>query len=171
LSIQDDCSVDEKKIDEDLQAILFDAIRLKDEAGQEGKAFKEDVDENGLQLKEEADEDKEPTVELKETVGSETDIEDVEPEDLPFQDIVRLKLEKLTGGKKWQGDVYTDNSWQKLVTQATKIGKFLKTGALKACYINWDESTNFALLPGEDITVVSVDPKFSRDKLLQVLSQ
>ncbi len=170
LSIQDDCSVDEKKIAEDLQAILFDAIRLKDEAGVREEALKEDDDADGLQLKEE-DYGKEPTVEVQETVGAETDIEDAEPEDLPFQDMVRLKLERLTGGKKWQGDVYTDNSWQELVVQATKIGKFLKTGTLKACYINWDEATNFALLPGEEITVVSVDPKFPRDKLLQVLSQ
>ena len=32
LSIQDDCAVDKKRIDGDLQAILFEAIRLKDEA-------------------------------------------------------------------------------------------------------------------------------------------
>jgi CheY-like chemotaxis protein len=171
LSIQDECSVNQKKIDEDLQAILFDTIRMKDEASEGEKALKEDPDEDALQLAEEVDEDEELMFDVPETVGAEIDNEDTEPEDLPFEDMVRIKLDKLTKGKKWQGDIYTDNSWKKLVTQAIKIGKFLKTGALKACYINRDEATNLALLPGEDITVVSVDPKFPRDKLLEVLSQ
>ncbi len=171
LSIQDDCSVTEKKIEEDLQAILFDAIRLKDEAGEGGKAVKEGLDENGLKLMDEPDTEPEFFPGTQETVGAETDIEDVAIEDVPFQDIVRSKLEELAGGKKWQGDIYTDSSWQELVAQATKIGKFLKTGTLKACYINSEEATDFVLLPGVEITVISVDPKYPRDKLLQVLSQ
>jgi len=44
LSIQDDCALKEKRINEDLQAMLFDAIRLKDEAADNKTDVKEDTD-------------------------------------------------------------------------------------------------------------------------------
>ncbi len=46
LSIQDDCAIKNKRIVGDLQAILFDAMRLKDEAGESEEAFSEDLDED-----------------------------------------------------------------------------------------------------------------------------
>jgi CheY-like chemotaxis protein len=42
LSIEDNCAVKEKRIDEELQAILFDAMRLKDEAGEDEASFTEE---------------------------------------------------------------------------------------------------------------------------------
>ena len=42
LSIQDTCVLNKKVIKEDLQAVLFDAMRLKDEAGQDESAFREE---------------------------------------------------------------------------------------------------------------------------------
>ena len=42
LSIEDDCAIKDKRIDENLQAILFDVIRLKDEAGEDEDSFTED---------------------------------------------------------------------------------------------------------------------------------
>jgi len=41
LSIQDTCVLNKKVIQEDLQAVLFDAMRLKDEAGLDESAFRE----------------------------------------------------------------------------------------------------------------------------------
>ena len=41
LSIQDTCVLNEKVIREDLQAVLFDAMRLKDEAGHDASDFQE----------------------------------------------------------------------------------------------------------------------------------
>ncbi|MBW1898434.1 MAG: response regulator [Deltaproteobacteria bacterium] len=60
LSIQDECAVDKKRIDGDLQAILFEAIRLKDEAAE----------------KEELEANKKPATIDQETPEAETDRDD-----------------------------------------------------------------------------------------------
>ena len=45
LFIEDNCAVSEKRIEGDLQAILFDAMRMKDEAGADEADFNEDLSE------------------------------------------------------------------------------------------------------------------------------
>jgi len=145
LSIQNDCAIKKKKIDGDLQAILIDAVRLRDEAG----------------------ENEEPA---QETRGAETDIEESVPKALPLEDIVRNKLKKVKGGSKYLADIYQDNSWNDLVTRASEVGKFFMAGTLKSCYIDRGEETDFILLPGKEITVISVDPKCSRDSFLRALN-
>jgi len=141
LFIQNDCTIKKKKIDGDLQAILIDAVRLRDEAG----------------------ENEEPTQETK-------DIEESDPKTLPLEDIVRNKLEKVKGGSKYLRDIYQDNSWNDLVTRASEIGKFFMAGTLKSCYIDSGEATDFILLPGKEITVISIDPKCPRDRFLRALN-
>lgn len=143
LSIQYDCAIKKKKIDGDLQALLIDAVRLRDEAGENEKLVAE-------------------TQETK-------DIEESKPKTLPVEDIVRNKLEKVKGGSKYLRDIYQDNSWSDLVTQASEVGKFFVAGTLKSCYIDRGEATDFILLPGKEITVISIDPKCPRDRFLRAL--
>ncbi len=75
----------------------------------------------------------------------------------------------MIGERKCLKDIYRDNSWNDLILQVSELGKFLKAGTLKSCYINIGESNDFILVPGEQITVVSVDPKCPRDRMLQAL--
>ncbi|MEE8553968.1 MAG: hypothetical protein V3S72_11765, partial [Desulfobacterales bacterium] len=63
-----------------------------------------------------------------------------------------------------------DNSWSDLVTQASEVGKFFVAGTLKSCYIDRGEATDFILLPGKEITVISIDPKCPRDRFLRALN-
>ena len=144
LSIQNDCAIKKKKIDGDLQALLIDAVRLRDEAGENEKLVAE-------------------TQEAK-------DIDESKPKTLPVEDIVRNKLEKVKGGSKYLRDIYQDNSWSDLVTQASEVGKFFVSGTLKSCYIDRGEATDFILLPGKEITVISIDPKCPRDRFLRALN-
>lgn len=144
LSIQNDCAIKKKKIDGDLQALLIDAVRLRDEAGENEKLVAE-------------------TQEAK-------DIDESKPKTLPVEDIVRNKLEKVKGGSKYLRDIYQDNSWSDLVTQASEVGKFFVAGTLKSCYIDRGEATDFILLPGKEITVISIDPKCPRDRFLRALN-
>ena len=144
LSIQYDCAIKKKKIDGDLQALLIDAVRLRDEAGENEK------------LVAEAQETK--------------DIEESKPKALPVEDIVRNKLGKVKGGSKYLRDIYQDNSWSELVKQASEVGKFFVAGTLKSCYIDRGEATDFILLPGKEITVISIDPKCPRDRFLRALN-
>jgi CheY-like chemotaxis protein len=157
LSIQDTCAIKEKRIDEELQAILFDAMRLKDEAEGNG--------ENEAENKEKpADE----TMDVKET---EKDMKRSELPKVPVTDIVRHKLEKVMGEKNVLENIYQDSSWDYLLTQTVKVGKFFRAGILKSCYINRGESTDFILLPGDETTVITVSPNCPRDRILQVLSE
>ena len=143
LSIQYDCAIKKKKIDGDLQALLIDAVRMRDEAGENEKLVA-------------------GTPETK-------DIDESKPKALPVEDIVRNKLEKVKGGSKYLKDIYQDNSWSDLVTQASEVGKFFVAGTLKSCYIDRGEATDFILLPGKEITVISIDPKCPRDRFLRAL--
>ncbi|OIN96822.1 MAG: hypothetical protein AUJ48_00935 [Deltaproteobacteria bacterium CG1_02_45_11] len=149
LSIQDTCAIKEKRIDEELQAILFEAMRLKDEAEEHGESADETRDEK----------------------EAEKDIKRSEAPPAPVADIVRHKLEKLMGEKNVLENIYQDRSWDYLLTQTVKVGKFFGAGILKACYINQGESTDFILLPGDETTVITVSPKCPRDRILQVLSE
>ncbi|MES0445336.1 MAG: response regulator [Desulfobacterales bacterium] len=145
LSIQYDCAIKKKKIDGDLQALLIDAVRLRDEAGDNEKLVAE-------------------TQENK-------DIDESKPKALPLEDIISNKLEEVKGGSKYLKEIYQDNSWSELVTQASEVGKFFVAGTLKSCYIDRGEATNFILLPGKEITVISIDPKCPRDRFLRALNK
>jgi CheY-like chemotaxis protein len=199
LSIQDDCAIKNKRIVGDLQAILFDAMRLKDEAGESEEAFSEELDEGldedldiildkdidealDINLDKDLDEDldiildKDLDLDLDIILDEDLDLEDVkidfhepQPEAPSIEDIIRHKLESAIGERKCLKDIYQDNFWDDLILQASEIGEFLEAGALKFCYINKGKKNDFILVPGEQTTVVSVDPKCPRDKMLQAL--
>ena len=98
-----------------------------------------------------------------------TDFHEPQPEQLTLEDSIRNKLENVIGARKCLQDIYQDNSWNDLIIQASEIGKSLEAGTLKSCYINQGEPNDFILVPGKQITVVSVDPKCPRDRILQAL--
>jgi len=149
LSIQDDCALKEKRIDGDLQAILFEAMRLKDEAGEDEESFAESEEI---------------------TAGDFDSFETEEPQlqELSLTDIVRNKLAKTE--LKVPENIYLDNSWNDLISQLEWIGNGFDSGALKSCYISRGESTDFILLPDTETVVISVNPKCPRNKILQALS-
>jgi hypothetical protein len=139
LSIQNNCSVKEKKIHRELQAILLDAMRMKDEKGQR-----------------------------KEVPVAAEDSQGVRPITL---DHIKEKLEKEIGERSGVRDIFHDDSWDDLMKQVTKIGTSFDMGNLKVGYVDRGESVDFALLPGKKITVLSVNPKSPRDRIIQVLSE
>jgi CheY-like chemotaxis protein len=149
LSIQNECAVKKKNIDRDLQALLIDAVRLRDEAIANEKQVAETQKTNGLKSK----------------------IVESKPKTLPVEDIVRKKIEEVKGGSKYLKDIYQDNSWSGLVKQASKVGKFFVAGTLKSCYIDRGKETNYILLPEKEITVISIDSNSPRDMFLQALNK
>lgn len=147
LSIQDECAVKTKKIDEDLQAILFDAMRLKDEAGEDEAAFEEEAYAQDVEI----------------------DFKEPEPEIISDKESLRRKVEDAFGSGKYLQNISKDNAWKELVIQASEIGYRFGAGSLRVCYISQGGATDFILLPGEDITVISVDPNCPQDQLLRAL--
>lgn len=148
ISIQNSCGLNEKRINRDLQAILLEAMRLKDEASQQEESIKEENEEN------EAEE-----------------ITEIEEQEIPLtKDAVRDKLEKEIGRNSGVEDIYEDGSWDGLMAQISRIGNFFGMGAIKASYIDKGESRDFILLPGKTTMVLSVNPRCSKDRIIQILS-
>jgi CheY-like chemotaxis protein len=149
LSIQNVCPQKGKKIESDLQAILLEAMRLKDEAAQ--------MEETQVLMEEKQKPEKAPEPEEPEITNSIQSIQG------------RLEREF---GERWRAvDIYKDGSWDGLIVQMDRIGAFFEAGKLKAGYIDRGKSNDFILLPGKQTTVISVNPKCPRDRILQVLGE
>ena len=67
-------------------------------------------------------------------------------------------------------DIRHDSSWDNLISQVSEVGGLFGAGRLKVGYIDIGESKDFILLPGDETTVISVNPKCPRDRIVQVLS-
>lgn len=149
LSIQNVCAQKEKKIESDLQVVLLEAMRLKDEAEQAG----------------------EPQILIEEKKDAEKAPDQTESQKPDLVRNIRSKLEKEIGGRCGLEDISQDSSWDNLMAQMEEVGEFLGAGKLKVGYIDRGESNDFILLPGKETTVISVNPKCPRDRIVQVLSE
>jgi CheY-like chemotaxis protein len=149
LSIQDTCPVNSKQITENLQAILMDAMRLKDEAAETGNATAESLPPHYESMK---------NPELSQS-------REVSP-----AAIIRNRLDKLGDEKKWLKEIFHDDSWDNLTSEAIALGKVFKAGVLKSCYFNTGESTDYIILPADKTIVISVGAQCPHDNILQVLS-
>jgi CheY-like chemotaxis protein len=149
LSIQNVCPQKEKKIGSDLQVVLLEAMRLKDEA-----ALVE-----------------EPKVLTEEKKGVEKAPEQAESEAPDLIKDIRSKLEKEIGERCGLEDICHDRSWDNLLAQMSEIGGCFGAGKLKVGYLDRGESNDFILLPGRKTTVISVNPKCPRDRIVQALSE
>ena len=149
ISIQNDCPQKEKQIHRDLQAIIMDATRLKDEGvrGSEPSADSEEGEEAPAATSGEGEEEGPSSV-----------------------DRVRETLRKAIGGRDGVEDIYFDPSLKGLIGRLSKIGTHLNMGGLKAAYMDIGEKMTFILLPGEEPLVISVYPHSPRDRIMQVLS-
>ena len=116
LSIQDTCVLNKKVIKEDLQAVLFDAMRLKDEAGEDESAFQESPDEEP------------PPAEKAAT-------ENQAPQKTPPQ---QTAVEPVTQDPQQKGIAGTgpDAAWDPLMTLGAKLGSAINAGNFKTCYVD-----------------------------------
>jgi CheY-like chemotaxis protein len=145
LSIQNSCPQREKRIHRDLQAILLDAMRLKDEL---------------RRLKKGATPGKKEPAPVKERIKRTS----------PVQRVKQF-LKKEVGEGYGIEDVYEDNSWENFVKGIERLGAAFKAGEFRVAYIDRGESKDFVLLPGDSVTVVAVNPKCARDRIMEALSE
>ena len=142
LSIQNGCALKENKIQSDLQALILEAMRRKDEDEPE---------------------------EVPESV-----MEQIEPgEDDPADLLKKLKerIENQIGQHCGLEDLYQDEFWDSRVAQLSKAGEFFHFGKFMLGYIDRGDANDYILLPGQKTTVITVDPKCPRDKILRVISE
>ena len=159
LSIQDECAITKKKIVGELQAILFDAMRMKDEAA----GSPEDFEEKPVTP------DKPPA---KKAAAKKTPPKKAAPKKvarLSYPDILRRKYKSAAGSTDSIDDIYVDESWFELLEHAKMIAPLFSAGALKLCFINRDERLNLIVMPGDEPTVVAVTGDCPRDQVLEAL--
>ncbi len=140
LSIQNGCALKKKRIHSELQHLILEAARRKDEG-------------------------------IEETVPP-SELEEVAPVDADpnaYLKSIQEKIEIEVGPGCGLEDVYQDDSWSSLIFQLAKIGEYFSLGELTLGYIDKGERTDYIVLPGEKTTVISVNPKCPRDKMLEVL--
>jgi CheY-like chemotaxis protein len=142
LSIQNGCVVKEKRIHSEMQYLILEAARRRDE---------NIVDEA-------------PPAVLKAAALAEIDPRTV-------LNSIKDKIERDVGPACGLEDLYQDDSWDSLIFQLNGTGEYFNIGKMMLGYIDKGQTNDFILLPGEKTTVIAVNPKCPRDKLLQVLSE
>ncbi|MBI9083053.1 MAG: response regulator [Desulfobacterales bacterium] len=182
LSIQDDCTIKEKRIEGDLQAILFDAIRMKDEATGDST-----VDEappqtlmGSIDLSPEEVLDTAPNEALPQALMEsddlpmEADMDTAPPPPEPFRapaDQIRDRIASHMGQVKGINDIYRDSSWDNLLAHTASLGQFFDAGSLKSAFIAKGDTNDYIILPGKPTTVVAVGTDCPRDRLLNLLNE
>jgi hypothetical protein len=149
ISFQNVCPPITNRINSDLQPLILEATRLKDEA-----AVEEQSPQPGPA---EPEEPTKPSASRKEKTARD-----------PIRRI-RSVIQKQVGQRSGLEDVYKDTSWDKAVRQWSKIGSIFAVGDLQLCYVDRGEATDFIVLPGSETIVLTVNPKCPRDKLIKVL--
>lgn len=144
LWIQNSCSFEERRINKELQAVILEAMRRKDEAA-------------ALSAKEAEEDLPEPEVIVPEEEESET--------------VARVR-KRLGMGNIHHGDIIDireDNTWDSLLAQSSRIGAFFEAGELKVAYVDRGDQNDYLVVPEERSIVVEVDPKCPRDKFIKLL--
>ena len=144
LSIQDTCVLTENRINEDLQAILFDAMRIKDETLAGDLPLESNGDTGGLH----------PA-----------------PPPEPVSPLERIKnrLSDLLRGRPGLESVEISDEWDAVVSKASELGQSLQVGDLKSCYIDSGSQDQTILLTGETTVQVTLNKQFPREIIRSVL--
>lgn len=142
LSIQNGCALKENKIQSDLQPLILEAMRRKDEDEPE------EVPESVMEQMEQG-------------------------EEAPADRLKKLKerIENQIGQQCGLEDLYQDEFWDGRVAQLSKTGEFFDFGRFMLAYIDKGDTNDYILIPGRKTTVITVDPKCPRDKILRVISE
>jgi len=142
LSIQNECPPMENRIQSDLQPIILEAMRLRDEK------------------------------DSKDTESSDIVFEDVKAKPAKVINVledIKKKLEDNLGNRTGMEDLYYDNKWSSLLDQMEQIGSMFHLGSLKIGYIDSGEENALVLIPGKETTVLKINQKAPRDRVLQLL--
>jgi hypothetical protein len=145
LSIQNICQAKENKIQSDLQGLILDAMRLKDERSEAAEEL--------------------PVV--PESISAAEEVKTEKPDPVSS---VRSSIEKNLGARSGVEDIYLDSSWNGLLSQMSRLGAFFRIGKIKSVFVDIGETRNFILKQDEETLVIAVSPKCPRDRIMQILN-
>lgn len=182
LSIQNECLQQKKNIDGDLQAILLEAMRLKDEDQRRKEVYKKEARRKEETLRKQEALKKEEAAKREETQRREeaaSRIEDekkakkenaVQKPEGSFFDTIKVKLQNEIGERAGVQEIYMDNSWDRLISLISETGVFFDAGKLKTCYLDKQEPNDFIIIPGEKNTVITLKPNSPIERIMEVLN-
>jgi len=185
LAIEHDCVFHDKKIDGDLQAILLDAMRSKDE-GEENKRNAES-DESEIFLDaplagkksksaEKKSRQKKQSVPKKKQKTSgqlkvKTKKKAPDLSEMSAVERIRHRIQTEIGNRNGLLDIYLDQTWEGLVYRALDIGEAFSGGRLNVLYVNKGSNGQFIVVPGEETAVIKIDADSPRDRIVDILSE
>src|SRR6056297_1296947 len=177
VSIEHECVYEEKLVEGDLQAILLDAMRSKDE-NEEEEANQAAAEENEIVLDEpvsgEAEKETESEKPQKQAEGAQPSAQPAAPEapeeQLSAVETLRRQLESALGNDRGVKDVYSDSVWDQIVSDLSDLGEIFGFGQLNVIYANKGEQGQYLVMPEEETTVISIDPDAPRDRIIGAVS-
>jgi CheY-like chemotaxis protein len=84
---------------------------------------------------------------------------------------IRARIENEAGGDCRLEDADRLPGWDERVKRISRHGERLNLGQLIMAYVGGGESRDYIVLPGEPATVLSVNPKYPRGKIMQLLGR
>ena len=182
LSIQDDCAIKEKRIEGDLQAILFDAMRMKDEASEDMAAQEAQpqaaMESRGTPAEGVLDVTPHETESQTPLASNDLLVEKAPEVAPPTPDPQtapaypgRSKIASQLGQFKGVSKIYEDSSWDHLLGPTHLLGRFFGAGPLKSVFVAKGDDNDYILVPGKRTTVVTIGADCPRDRLLDLLNQ
>jgi DNA-binding response OmpR family regulator len=146
LSIQNSCLQKEKRIRKDLQAILLESARLKDDRDRPEPEEAVEEEESSLLVHQHQAREERSTVETLMAV-----------------------LDKALGEGSGVEDIYYDDSWEELSKAIRGLGELFMSGEWRAGFIDRADSHDVILVPRERMLVMSVNPRCPRDRIMDIL--
>jgi CheY-like chemotaxis protein len=154
ISIQNTCSIKERKIQKDSQALLMDAMRLKDESQEQEAEDIEIIEETDDSEKSQIKED------VKYSAQSESGVK---------IENVQSRIEHLMGEKSGVRDIYQDESYDSVLDYGSKLAEVFGGGRLRLAFFEDTSGVCKYLIPAQNTTVISVEPNSPREKMIQIL--
>ena len=149
ISIQNVCPPIPNRVNSDLQPLILEASRLKDEGGSPEESPAPEPEKP------------EPAAKAAGTGKQKSTADPISR--------IRKQVDSQVGQRSGLEDIYKDKSWEGAIRSWSNIGKIFDSGDLQLCYVDRGEATDFIVVPGSDTVVLSVSPKCPRDKIMDAL--
>lgn len=142
LTIQNGCALKKNLIRQDIQSLMLESMRRKDES-RDAPPGDGAMDPAAARAR------------RQEQMGRD----------------LRDRLERAIGPRCESEYVPVGASWEKRIERFLKAGQIFALGQLLAGFIDIGEQKDYVLVPGPRKAVLMVDPRCPRDKILQVLTE
>ncbi len=164
IRIQNSCPpTAQSKIGIGLQAVLLEAMRLKDEAD----SLSLDGLEKSLEAKHPIEENPVTFSPPKVPPPQKVSIR----KKRPSAKKILLSIQDRIGKKIGVGQIHSDRGWEHSVTLALKVGDLFKAGRLRCGYIHRKNDDPVFFIPGSPSAILKVDHMSPRDRMFNIARQ